>query len=148
LAQVIGSVFWGPMDRVFGRYKPPVLIAVTLVLASLVLLALLGNPPPPVLLVLLAVLGFSTGLTSLIMGQAKMLVPPHLLGRSFTLLNIGPMGGGFAVQFVSGALINLFPAPGGVYPLEAYQLVFALQGVLLLIAAIAYLGSRDFRLKD
>ncbi|HXF88676.1 MAG TPA: MFS transporter [Xanthobacteraceae bacterium] len=148
LAQVIGSVFWGPMDRVFGRYKPPVLIAVTLVLASLGLLALLGKPALPVLLVLLAVLGFSTGLTSLIMGQAKMLVPPHLLGRSFTLLNIGPMGGGFAVQFASGALINVFPSPGGVYPLEAYQLVFALQGALLLIAAIAYLGSRDSRLKD
>ncbi len=147
LAQVIGSVFWGPMDRVFGRYKPPVLIAVTLVLVSLVLLAVLGDPPLPVLLVLLAALGFSTGLTSLIMGQAKMLVPPHLLGRSFTLLNIGPMGGGFLVQFASGALINVFPAPGGVYPLQAYQLVFALQALLLLIAAMAYLGSRDFRLK-
>lgn len=148
LAQVIGSVFWGPMDRVFGRYKPPVLIAVTMVLAALALLALWGNPPLPVLLVLLAVLGFSTGLTSLIMGQAKMLVPPHLLGRSFTLLNIGPMGGGFAVQFASGALINVFQSPGGVYPLEAYQLVFGLQAILLLIAAIAYLGSRDSRLKD
>jgi MFS family permease len=148
LAQVLGSLFWGAMDRVFGRYKPPVLIALTLVLASLVLLAGLGNPPLPVLLALLALLGFSTGLTSLIMGQVKLLVPPHLWGRSFTLLNIGPMGGGFACQFASGLLINLFPSPNGVYPLVAYQMVFALQALLLLIAMIAYFGSREQPLRS
>ena len=147
LAQVFGSLFWGPMDRVFGRYKPPVLIAVTATLTSLVLLAALGNPPIPVLLILLAVLGFSTGLSSLAMAQGKALLPPHLIGRGFTLLNIGTMGGGFLVQFLSGAVINLFPAPGGVYPLAAYQLIFALQAGLLVAAAIAYLGSRDFRIR-
>jgi MFS family permease len=145
-AQVVGSMFWGPMDRVFGRYKPPVLIAVATTFATLVLLAALGKPSLPVLLVLLAALGFSTGLSSLIMAQGKSLVSPHVLGRSMTLLNIGPMGGGFVMQFLSGGLINLFPAPGGVYPLAAYQLVFALQAILLLIAAVAYFGSRDFRL--
>jgi predicted MFS family arabinose efflux permease len=146
LAQVIGSLFWGPMDRLFGRYKPPVLIAAVTTLASLVLLAILGKPPLPVLLILLAALGFSTGLSSLVMAQGKSLLPPHLLGRGITLLNIGTMGGGFVVQFASGAVINLFPAPDGVYPLLAYQLVFALQAAVLFAAGIGYLGSRDFRL--
>jgi MFS family permease len=147
LAQVIGSLFWGPMDRLFGRYKPPVLIAFATVLASLVLLAVLGKPPLPVLLILLAVLGFSTGLSSLVMAQGKSLLPPHLLGRGITLLNIGTMGGGFVVQFVSGAVIDLFEAPGGVYPLAAYQVIFALQAVALLAAGVAYMRSRDFRLE-
>ena len=146
LAQVIGSLFWGPMDRVFGRYKPPVLIAVAGTLTSLVLLAAIGNPPVPVLVVLLAVLGFSTGLSSLVMAQGKALLPPHLIGRGFTFLNIGTMGGGFVVQFVSGAVIDLFPAPDGVYPLAAYQLVFALQAAVLLAAATVYFGTRDSRL--
>jgi MFS family permease len=147
LAQVVGSLFWGPMDRVFGRYKPPVLIAVAGTATSLVLLAAIGNPPVPLLLVLLAVLGFSTGLSSLVMAQGKTLLPAHLIGRGFTLLNIGTMGGGFVVQFLSGAVINLFSAPEGVYPLSAYRLVFALQAALILAAAFAYLGSRDFRLR-
>jgi MFS family permease len=147
LAQVIGSLFWGPMDRLFGRYKPPVLIAFATVLASLVLLAVLGKPPLPVLLVLLGVLGFSTGLSSLVMAQGKSLLPPHLLGRGMTLLNIGTMGGGFVVQFISGAVIDLFEAPGGVYPLAAYQLIFALQAVALLAAGVAYMRSRDFHLE-
>jgi len=51
------------------------------------------------------------------------------------------------VQSVSGAVINLFPAPDGVYPLLAYQLVFALQAAVLFAAGIGYLGSRDFRLQ-
>ena len=147
LAQVIGSLFWGPMDRLFGRYKPPVLIAVVITLAALLPLAIWGKPPLPVLLILLAGLGFSTGLSSLVMAQGKSLLPPHLLGRGITLLNIGTMGGGFVVQSVSGAVINLFPAPDGVYPLLAYQLVFALQAAVLFAAGIGYLGSRDFRLQ-
>lgn len=146
LAQVFGSLFWGPMDRLFGRYKPPVLIAVSGTLTTLLLLAILGKPPLSVLLVLLVTLGFCTGLSSLVMAQGRSLLPPHLLGRAITLLNIGTMGGGFVVQFVSGALINLFPAPDGVYPLIAYQLVFALQAAAVFVTGIVYLGSRDFRL--
>ena len=54
-------------------------------------------------------IGFSTGMASLVMSHGRSLVPPHLLGRTITLLNIGTMGGGFLVQFVSGTIINLFP---------------------------------------
>ena len=51
------------------------------------------------------------------------------------------------VQFIGGTMINLFPAPDGVYPLLAYQLVFALQAAVLFAIGIGYLGSRDFRLQ-
>ncbi len=146
LAQVIGSMFWGAMDRAFGRYKPPVLLAATGTFASLVLLAAIGNPPLPVLIVLLAALGFATGFVPLVLGQAKGQLPPRLLGRALTLLNIGAMGGGFLVQYGSGELIEQFRAADGVYPLVAYQLVFGLQAALLLGASIAYIGTRDVRL--
>jgi hypothetical protein len=57
------------------------------------------------------------------------------------------MGGGFLVQFVSGSIINLFPAAGGAYPLEAYRLVFGLQAVLVLVGFLIYLGSQDSHLR-
>ncbi len=59
------------------------------------------------------------------------LVPPHLLGRAITLLNMGAMGGGFQVQFLSGAIIEMFASEGGTYPLAAYQVVFGLQAALV-----------------
>lgn len=111
LAQAVGSMFWGPMDRVFGRYKPPILIAATLAFVSLGLLALLGDPALPGLITLLAVLGFSTGTVSLVLAQAKALLPAHVLGRAFTLLNIGAMGGGLCGAIRERGADQ--PVPGG-----------------------------------
>ena len=147
LTQVLGSFLWGPSDRLFGRYKVPVLIGVGTCFASLVLLATLGTLPLPLLLIVFAMIGFSTGMTSVVMSHGRSLVAPHLLGRTITLLNIGTMGGGFLVQFVSGTIINLFPmtAAGG-YPLDAYRLVFALQAALVLAGFLAYSRSRESHL--
>lgn len=143
LTQVVGSVIWGPADRLFGSYKVPILIGTSLSFISLMLLASLGTLPLGLLIAVFAVIGFSTGMTSVVMAHGRSLVPPHLLGRTLTLLNIGTMGGGFLVQFVSGALIELFPTQGGAYPLEAYRLVFGLQAALVLLGGIAYFGSRE-----
>jgi MFS family permease len=146
LTQVIGSFLWGPSDRLFGRYKVPVLIGVGTCFTSLVLLATVGRLSTPLLLIVFAMIGFSTGMTSVVMSHGRSLVAPHLLGRTITLLNIGTMGGGFLVQFVSGTIINLFPAEGGAYPLEAYRLVFALQAGLVLVGFLAYFRSRESHL--
>ena len=143
LAQILGSFFWGPADRFFGSYKVPILIGTGSSFVGLALLAVLGTPPVALLVALFALIGFSTGMTSLVMSHGRSLVPPHLLGRCITLLNIGTMGGGFIVQFVSGALIDLFPTEGGAYPLEAYRLVFGLHAGLVLIGGLAYFRSRE-----
>jgi len=146
LAQVLGSFFWGPSDRLFGCYKLPVLIGLGIGFSSLLVLATGGTLPTPLLIGTFALIGFSTGLVSLVMSHGRSLVPPHLLGRTITLLNIGTMGGGFLVQFVSGSVITLFAAPGGAYPLAAYQVVFGLQAALVLVGFIVYFGSKERRL--
>jgi MFS family permease len=143
LAQVLGSFFWGPSDRIFGRFKPPILAGTAISFTALVMFAVLGAMPTPLLLLAFAMLGFSTGMTSVVMSHGRSLVPAHLLGRCITLLNIGTMGGGFVVQFVSGAVIELFSSQDGAYPLEAYRVVFGLQAILVLVGAWAYFGSHE-----
>jgi MFS family permease len=143
MAQIVGSFFWGPTDRLFGRQKIPILIACTLNFTALALLAGLGMMSGPVLIAVFALLGFATGQVSLVLAHGRGLVPPHLLGRAMTLLNIGTMGGGFVVQLLSGAIIDLFPTQDGAYPLEAYRLVFGLQAAFILVALWAYFGSRE-----
>ena len=143
LAQIVGSFFWGPTDRMFGRQKIPILIACVLNFIALVALAVLGMMSGPVLIAVFALLGFSTGQESIVLAHGRSLVPPHLLGRAMTLLNIGTMGGGFVVQLVSGAVIDLFPAENGAYPLDAYRVVFGMQAAFMLIAAWVYFGSRE-----
>ena len=146
LAQVLGSFFWGPSDRLFGRYKVPILIGVGICFTSLALLAALGTLPIPLLLDrvrhdrLFDRNDLRGDVARPVAGGAAS------AGRTITLLNIGTMGGGFLVQFISGTIINLFPAEAGAYPLEAYRLVFALQAVLVLTGFIVYFGSRDSHL--
>ena len=97
----------------------------------------------PLLLTAFVLIGFATGPLALVLAHGRSLVPPHLLGRAITLLNIGAMGGGFLVQFVSGAIIEMFVSDGGTYPLTAYRLVFGLQAVLVLIGLIVYFRSHE-----
>ena len=147
LMQVLGSFFWGPSDRLFGRYKVPIIIGATACFLSLALLAGLGTLPFWLLLVAFVVLGFSTGMNSVVMSHGRALVAPHLLGRTITLLNMGAMAGSFLVQFVSGSIINLFPTESGAYPLDAYRVVFALQALLVLTGLVFYFGSKDSYLR-
>ena len=143
LAQIVGSFVWGPADRWFGSYKTPVLIAFAMLLGSLLLFAAFGPMPVPLLLTAFVLIGFATGPLALVLTHGRSLVPPRLLGRAITLLNIGAMGGGFLVQLVSGAIIGMFVSEGGIYPLTAYRLVFGLQAVLVVIGLIVYFGSRE-----
>jgi MFS family permease len=69
--------------------------------------------PVPLLLTAFVLIGFATGPLALVPAHGRSLVPPHLLGRAITLLNIGAMGGGFLVQLISGAIIEMFVSDAG-----------------------------------
>jgi sugar phosphate permease len=146
LAQVLGSFLWGPTDRWFGSCKTPVLISMAGLFGALLLFALASPMPFPLLLIAFVMLGFFTGPVAPVLTHGRLLAAPRLFGRTITLLNIGAIGGGFLVQFISGALIDLFPMDGGAYPLAAYRLVFGLQAGLVLIGFIIYFRSLDRRL--
>ncbi len=61
--------------------------------------------------------------------------PLALAGRCSTALNLVVFGGAFLVQYLIGAVIDLFPAPAaGGYPPEAYQTAF---GAVLGLGALA-----------
>lgn len=143
LTHILGQFVFGFGDRAFRAYKPAVIIGCVASIACFGLVAGAGRLAPVPLLVWLALFGLCVAYTPLMIAHGKSLFPPHLVGRGMTLLNMGTMAGAFVVQTVSGFVINLFPAPGGVYPLVAYRTVFALHGLFLLAALIVYLRSRD-----
>ena len=144
LTQIAGAFLWGPADRWFGRYKTPVLLGAGLTVAMLTILAVAAKPPISLLIVWMAVFGF-LAFTPPLIAHGKSLFPPHLVGRGLSLLNMGTMGGVFLTQAVTGAVIDLFSAVDGRYPLLAYRCVFLLQAAFVLLAMAVYLGSRDPR---
>jgi MFS family permease len=142
ISHIIGVVVWGHVERYFGTYKPLVLAGALATAAALGLLAALGKPEPRTLAIWLTVFGFLPAFIPVLIAHGRSFLPPHLIGRGMTLFNIGTMGGTFVVQLVSGALIELFPAQAGVYPLDAYRLVFAAQAAAIMVASAAYLTVR------
>ena len=143
LSQIAGVVIWGQMQRLTGNYKPLVLAGSLMTAAAVALLAALGKPDPLVLGIWLALFGFFPGFLPVLISHGRSILPPRLVGRGMTLFNIGSMGGTFVAQLASGALIDLFPAQAGVYPLAAYQAVFAAQAVAVLAACAVYARWRE-----
>ena len=142
ISHIIGVVAWGHAERYFGAYKPLVLAGALATATALGLLAALGKPEPSTLAIWLTVFGFLPAFLPVLIAHGRSFLPPHLVGRGMTLFNIGTMGGTFVVQLVSGALIDVFPAQAGIYPLEAYRAVFAVQALGILVAGAAYLTVR------
>jgi MFS family permease len=144
LTQIVGSVLWGPMDRVMGSHRRPVLIGALAMAAAIGSLAVAGKLGPAMLIAWLAAFGFLAAYGPVLIAHGKALFPPHQVGRGLTVLNMGSMGGTFLAQAISGFVIGLFStAPDGAYALAAYRLVFGLQAVFILLGCLVYFGSRD-----
>jgi len=142
ISHIIGVMLWGYTERILGLYKPLVLGGAFATACALLLLAVSGQPEPIWLAVWLGVFGFLPAYFPVLLAHGRSLLPPHLVGRGITLFNIGTIGGTFVVQLASGALIDLFPLQAGAYPLDAYRLVFAVQGLCVLGACSAYATIR------
>lgn len=142
ISHIVGVVIWGYAERYFGAYKPLVLAGAIATAVALLVLALIGRLEPLWLTVWLAIFGFLPAYFPVLLAHGRSLLPPPLVGRGITLFNIGTIGGTFVVQLTSGALIDLFPPQEGVYPLDAYRLVFAVQAVCVLTACAVYATAR------
>ena len=62
--------------------------------------------------------------------------PPHFAGRANTALNLLLFAGAFALQYVIGAIIDLWPPSGAGYAPDAYQAAF---GGTLALLVLGYL---------
>src|SRR6266699_2243139 len=141
LTQIVGSMLWGPLDRLTGSHKLPVLVGAVATAAALGYLATLT---PFMLVAWFAAFGFLSAYGPVLVAHGKALFSPHQVGRGLTVLNMGTMGGTFLAQSISGFVIGMFPTgPDGAYELVAYRLVFGLQAGFILLTTFVYFGSRD-----
>ncbi len=143
--QVIAALIWGPSDRWFRSYKVPVMLGALLTAATMASAAIIGVFSSAGLMIWFVAVGFATGYLPVAIAHGKSLFPPELVGRGITLLNIATMGGVFVSQSVTGFLIDLFPAAGEGYALDAYRSVFAFQTIVILLGCLAYFYSYDPR---
>ncbi len=79
----------------------------------------------------------------LALAHLKELFPRQIIGTALTLSNFFAVIGIAVLQYLMGVLIERHPAPGGVYPAEAYRDAFLLLVAGLAVALVFYSRTRE-----
>lgn len=142
VAMMAGSFAYGPMDRIFGTRKW-VIIGGNL-LGAICLLGLWAFGDNTVIVA--AILLFGIGLFGLsfplMMAHGRSFIPPHLLGRGVTFLNLCSIGGVGVLQWITGRMYVASSAQADNMA-APYQTLFLFFAVLLLIGVTVYAFSED-----
>lgn len=141
VANVIGYLLAGPLERLMGSRKRPAALTASAMVLQLGLLALVPDLPLVAAATLLIGIGFAAGGFVLVVAHGRAIAPDRLVGRAVTLFNIGTMGGAAAMQWLSGWVIGTIAGAGvTVLPETAYRAMFALLAGALALAVLAYIG--------
>ena len=144
-AMIVGSLCYGPLDRLFDTRKR---IVVGAALANVAVLGVLALTPGPALwqaVLLLALLGFVGPYAVMVMAHGRSIFPERLVGRAITVINTANFAGVAVMQMATGLIIGAFPATDGAVPEAAYRLVFACLAATVLLALAFYGRAADVR---
>jgi len=141
LAMILGTLTYGPLDRMLGTRKWVIFGGNALAAAALLALAARVEGSVATVVALCAAVGFFGASFPLIIAHSRAFFPPHLAGRGVTLMNMFGIGGVGAAQFGSGPLHSAVAATAGAP--AAYATLFTVFGGLLLFGLAVYLFSRD-----
>ena len=140
LAMIVGTLVYGPLDRVFGTRKWVVAAGNGLAAAAIAALCLVPEQSALLSTALMAAIGFFGASFPMMIAHGRGFFPPHLVGRGVTLLNLFGIGGVGMMQFASGRMLTAFPGSG---PADPYTAIFACFGAALVAGLVIYLFSRD-----
>jgi MFS family permease len=142
VAMILGTLAYGPADRMLGTRKWLNVGAATAGVGLLLWLALV--PPATVFGVLsvMVAIGFITSSYAVVMAHGRAFLPPHLVGRGVTLVNLCGIGGAGVAQLITG---GIFASAGRAAerPEAAFQPVFLYYAVALAAGLIVYLFVTD-----
>jgi predicted MFS family arabinose efflux permease len=140
LAMVAGNFAYGPLDRWVGSRKWVIFVGNALTLVCVLGLWAFAEAPPMVAAGLLVAAGLFGASFPMVVAHGRAFIPPHLMGRGVTLLNlfgIAPIG---LAQIATGRIHAATPADPASAPYEA---VFLFMAVLLAAGLAAYAFARD-----
>ena len=133
LAMPIGLLLVGPLERRFFRRSAMISAGAALSVAMLAMLALWPAPPLPLALGLLVGLVLFSSYPVLLVTEARLLFPDHLVGRGASTVNMAQVLGSSLLPLLVGLVIGFFPMEEAARPEAAYRAGFAvLAGSLML----------------
>lgn len=141
IGMIAGPPCYGHVSRIMGgRARPLILFSVFISTVLLICQALFGASHVWLAAVLMMAHGFLGSCATLNYAASRAAVPPHLVGRALTTVNLATFGGLFVLQGLAGIIIGQYPADAA---MAGYQWMFAFLGIGLGIAGLAFMiGGR------
>jgi len=139
LAMPIGLLLVGPLERRFFRRSAMISAGAALSAAMLIILAVWPAPPLPVALSLLVGLVLFSSYPVLLVTEARMLFPDHLVGRGASTVNMAQVLGSSLLPLLVGLVIGFFPMDEFTRPEAAYRAGFAVLAASLVLGLAGWL---------
>jgi predicted MFS family arabinose efflux permease len=147
LAMVAGNFAYGPLDRLLGTRKWLIFGGNAAMVACLVLLANNSDTTGPLPMILLAGVGLFGASFPMVMAHGRAFLPPHLVGRGVTLINLFGIGAAGLMQIATGKLHAAFtPNPALINSAPAstpYAALFLFYAAFTTLGLLIYLFSKD-----
>lgn len=141
VAMVLGNFAYGPLDRVLGTRKWLVFGGNALMALCLTGLFLWPDAGGWVTLALLCGVGFFGSSFPMVVAHGRAFMPPHLVGRGVTLINLFGIGAAGLLQIVTGRLHGALADPA--QAAAPYAGLFLFYAGLVALGLTIYLWSRD-----
>jgi predicted MFS family arabinose efflux permease len=139
LAMPIGLLLVGPLERRFFRRSAMISAGAALSAAMLVILAIWPAPPLTAALGLLVGLVLFSSYPVLLVTEARMLFPDHLVGRGASTVNMAQVLGSSLLPLLVGLVIGFFPMDEFARPEAAYRAGFAVLAISLVLGLAGWL---------
>lgn len=147
LGMVAGNFAYGPLDRLLGTRKWLVFGGNAAMTVCLVVLAFNAQVSGWLPVALFAAVGFFGASFPMVMAHGRAFLPPHLVGRGVTLINLFGIGSAGLIQLASGRLHTaLTPDPAllnSVPPSAPYAALFLFYAATVAAGLLVYLLSQD-----
>jgi MFS family permease len=143
VAQLVGILLFGPLDRMFNTRKWIVVPGAACSIALLAVLALVPGLPLAAAVTVLVLFCGVTAYAVVIVAHGSSLFPRHLTGRGVTTVNLAQVLGLALLPVMTGTIVGSFPEVEGVQAELAYRWAFGAIALTLAAGLAIYLGARD-----
>lgn len=140
LAMIAGNFAYGPMDRWLGTRKGVVIGGNLVVMACFLALWALPQAGGVATIAIVATVGLFGSTFPVVMAHGRAFLPPHLMGRGVTLINLFGIGAAGLVQMVTG---RIHMAGVGLAPPAQYGAIFLFLAGVTAVGLMIYMFSQD-----
>jgi predicted MFS family arabinose efflux permease len=149
IAYQIGTLAFGPLDRLLNTRKWIAIGGSLVIIAILATLALASQPPIWVPIGAILGIGFFSASATMVMSHGRGIIPDRLIGRGMATINTSVMLGVACVQTFSGIIVGAFePLADGTRTETAYRALFGVLTMVLIVAVAIYSRSQDVKPSD